>query len=115
MMGKMWGIFVDPRKWFMDRFSRRLTAHGKRLIVRPRCYHDPQCHGVEHVLVKALLPGSVLGQVDFEFREFRDDGGCYLLLASVAMTADELLDRAGGIADKGQTLASCKGSDFVEQ
>src|SRR5205823_3639315 len=69
----------------------------------------------EHVLVEALLPGPVLGQVDLEFGESRDDDGRHLLLAGAAVAADELLDRAGGIADEGQALAPREGSNFVEK
>ena len=77
--------------------------------------HHSQSDGIEHVLVKCLFPGPVLGQIDFEFREFGNHDGSDLVFAGPAMAANEFLHRTGSEAHHRESFSPADGFDFIAE
>ncbi len=77
--------------------------------------HHSQSDGIKHVLMKCLFPGPVLGEIDFEFREFGNHDGSDLVFAGPAMAANELLHRTGGEAHYLESFSSPNSFDFIAE
>lgn len=77
--------------------------------------HHAQSDGIEHVLVKCLFPGPVLGKIDFEFRKLGNHDGSHLVFASPAMAANEFLHCAGGKAHYPESFSSADSFDFITE